>query len=531
MTDKIEILQRALERERKARKQAESILEEKALELYELNKQLKSSNDTLTNLNQQQTSKLKGVFDSLVDAYILMDIKGNIIEMNTAAKKLFGYNIETEKINVVNLIYKEDIQYAMQSYTHLIKHGFFQNYNARIYTKSKHVKRVHINASLIYDSSGIPTAAQGIIRDITTETKKQEIFENQKQQLSIIVENSPVGIALTQNGTFIEFNKAFQQLLGYDTDELKKMTIKDVSFEEDFPSSAAYLKQLDAGTINRFTVSKRYLCKDQSIVWAKTSVGAVRDKNHNIQYQVAIVEDITEEYKQEQLKKQLLLDLEKSNNELNDFAHVISHDLKSPLRSMNALIYWLKEDYSKVLDENAKDILKKLTLKVSKMDALIGGVLDYSSIDKVQQRQENVNLQLLVNDIKKVIFIPKNITITIPRKLPTIFGDQYRLQQLFQNILNNAVSYIDKEKGIVEVSFSETNTHWEFQIKDNGIGIEKRHQEKIFEVFQSLEHSEHSTGIGLSIVKKIVAFYEGKIWLQSKVGKGTTFYFTIKKNS
>jgi len=526
---KIEILERAIERERKARKAAEAILEEKALELYELNEQLKSSNKALTNLNQQQSSKLNGVFDSLVDAYILMNIRGDILEMNASAKELLGYDISVDAINVVSLIHREDFQYAMQSYTDLMKNSFFKNYNARIYTKEKKVKRVHINASLVYDGSGKPIAAQGIIRDITDETKQQEIFENQKQQLSIIVDNSPVGIVLTQKGQFLEFNKAFQQLLGYSSTELKEMTIKDISFVEDFPASAAYIEQLESGAIDQFTISKRYLCRDQSIVWAKTSVGAVRDKNGRVQYQVAIIEDITEEYKEAQLKKQLLHDLEKSNNELNDFAHVISHDLKSPLRSMNTLIYWLQEDYKDLLDVNAKDILNKLMLKVSKMDALISGVLEYSRIDKVKHRQENVDIHQLVSDVSKVIYIPEHIKINVPKLLPTIYGDQFRLQQLFQNLLNNAVSYIDKEKGIVEVTYTETGTYWEFQISDNGIGIEEKYQHKIFEVFQSLEKSEHSTGIGLSIVKKIVAFYEGKIWLTSKVGKGTTFYFTIKK--
>jgi len=525
---KTEILLRALDRERSARKQAEAILEEKALELYQLNEQLKSSNNALTNLNKQQTSKLNGVFDSLVDAYILMDIKGNIIEMNTAAKNLFGYDV-SDAINVTNLIYKDDFKYAMESFKGLILKGYFKNYNARVYTKIKQIKRVHINASLVYDSSGKPIAAQGIVRDITAETKRQEIFENQKQQLSIIIENSPVGIALTQKGVFLEFNKAFQQLLGYSSEELKSKTIKDISFEEDFPASAAYLEQLNKGLIDQFTVQKRYICKDKSVVWAKTSVGAVRDKKKQVQFQVAIIEDITEEYKEAQLKKQLLSDLEKSNDELNDFAHVISHDLKSPLRSMNTLIYWLKEDYNDILDLNAKDILNKLTLKVGKMDALISGVLEYSSIDKVKQRQENVNIQQLVKDIIKVIYIPTHIQIHIPELLPTIFGDQFRLQQLFQNLLNNAVSYIDKNEGLVTVTYSETATHWQFQIADNGIGIDEKYQNKIFEVFQSLEKSEHSTGIGLSIVKKIIAYYKGKIWLISKVGKGTTFYFTIKK--
>ncbi len=401
--EKVALLQRALERERKARKQAEAILEKKALELYEVNQKLQVSNASLEAVNHKKSSQLDGVFDNLLDAYILMNLKGDVIEMNPSAKKLFGYNLDFEHVNVVHLIYKEDYKYAMQSYWQLINKGFFKDYKARIYTKNKEVKRVHINAGLVYDTKGKAIAAQGIVRNIT------------------------------------------------------------------------------------------------------------------------------EEYKEAELKKALLANLEKRNQELKDFAHVISHDLKSPLRSMNTLIYWLKEDYDSVLDDDACEIIDKLSTKIEKMDHLIGGVLEYSSIDKVEQPLEKVDIQELVQDIVSVIYIPENIIVEIPQKLPTITGDRFRLQQLFQNILTNAVLYIDKSRGLVKVTFEELKTHWKFYIEDNGVGIDRKYQKKIFEVFQSLEKSDHSTGIGLSIVKKIIDFYEGEIDFTSTVGAGTCFHFTLKK--
>ena len=164
------------------------------------------------------------------------------------------------------------------------------------------------------------------------------------------------------------------------------------------------------------------------------------------------------------------------------------------------------------------------------MDTLISGILDYSTIDKARAEFYDIDLNILVEDVLSIIHVPNNISIKVSGKLPIIKGDKNRLQQLFQNIIDNAIKYNDKEDGEVEVGVQDKNQYWEFYIKDNGKGIDQAYHEKIFKTFQKLENNPESTGIGLSIVKKIIELYEGKIWVESKAKKGTTFYFTIKKN-
>jgi signal transduction histidine kinase len=115
------------------------------------------------------------------------------------------------------------------------------------------------------------------------------------------------------------------------------------------------------------------------------------------------------------------------------------------------------------------------------------------------------------------------------KELPTLFADKTKIHQLFQNFLSNAVVHIENEVGLVKIDYKETATHWEFSVADNGVGIPKEYHEKIFKIFQSVGNKERSTGIGLSIVKKVIDLYEGQVWLESELGKGTTFYFTIKK--
>lgn len=227
-------------------------------------------------------------------------------------------------------------------------------------------------------------------------------------------------------------------------------------------------------------------------------------------------------------KQSLLNELAHQNQELSDYAHMVSHDLKSPLRSIDTLTSWLKEDYNESVDDNGKKTLDLIRSNVEKMDTLITGILEYSTIGKNQMEIYDVDVDKLIDDIIKTIQIPENINIT-KFNLPVVKGDKYRLQQLFQNIIGNAIKYNNKDQGIIEVGSEDLGTHWKFHIKDNGKGIEETYFNKIFKTFIKLENNPESTGIGLSIVKKIVELYGGKIWLESQVDVGTTFYFTLKK--
>jgi len=228
-------------------------------------------------------------------------------------------------------------------------------------------------------------------------------------------------------------------------------------------------------------------------------------------------------------REQILKNLEKRNEELNDYAHIVSHDLKSPLRNINALTNWMKTDYYKLLDDNGKETLDLILVNLEKMEALITGILEYSTIDKVDTEVYDVDIDVLVKQIINSIVTPKNINIKLINKLPKIKGDRYRLHQLFQNLIQNAIKYSKPVGGNIVIGVKSKKEFWEFFIKDQGIGIDKMYHEKIFEVFNRLTNNADSTGIGLSIVKKIITFYSGRIWVESDINKGSTFYFTLPK--
>jgi signal transduction histidine kinase len=208
----------------------------------------------------------------------------------------------------------------------------------------------------------------------------------------------------------------------------------------------------------------------------------------------------------------------------------VSHDLKSPLRSISALASWLEEDYA---DKLGPEGLSQLTLmqdKIASMDQLITGILKYSSIGSEKASFEICHTLELINHLRATIYWPEQIDLSFKGVMPSIMADKIQLQQLFQNLLSNAIAHMDKPKGQIEIGYKDKGALHEFSIKDNGVGIPKAYQEKIFEIFETLDTGKGSSGIGLSIVKKIVQLHGGSIWVKSEYGAGATFYFTIRKD-
>ncbi len=228
-------------------------------------------------------------------------------------------------------------------------------------------------------------------------------------------------------------------------------------------------------------------------------------------------------------REELLFSLEKQNQELNEYAHMVSHDLKAPLRSIDTLINWFIEDNKDMMNESNMKSLSLILSNVEKMDLLIKGILDYSAIEKQEDDNRDIDLNVLINDILRTNSIGGNVEVLVQHEMPKIFGNDFRFKQLFQNLIQNAIKYNDKEAVKVEIGYSEKENEYCFYVKDNGIGIPKIYQNKIFEIFSKLENNDASSGIGLSIVKKIIDFYNGKIWLESQENIGTIFYFTILK--
>ncbi|MBC8263649.1 MAG: HAMP domain-containing protein [Anaerolineales bacterium] len=223
--------------------------------------------------------------------------------------------------------------------------------------------------------------------------------------------------------------------------------------------------------------------------------------------------------------------LQEVNQELNDFAYVVSHDLKAPLRAVTQLAGWIAADYADALDEEGQEMVSLLIGRTKRMHNLIQGILEYSRIGRVKEREKEVDLNWLVQDTIEMLGPAEHIQITVEAELPTILGEQVRLEQVFQNLLGNAIKFMDKPAGCVIIDCADEGTHWLFSVADNGPGIEEKYYDRVFQMFQTLAPRDEleSTGVGLALVKKIVETWGGSVWLESEVGEGSTFYFTLPK--
>ena len=229
---------------------------------------------------------------------------------------------------------------------------------------------------------------------------------------------------------------------------------------------------------------------------------------------------------------EIIAELRRSNKELQDFAYVTAHDLKAPLRGIGTLTDWITSDYADKLDEQGREQLALLKGRVSRMSELIDSILHYSEIGRTSKTIEPVDLNTLVQDVVGQLCPPEHILITVDPNLPTLTSEKVRLMQLFQNLIGNAIKYMDKPQGHIEVTCSSQGDEWQFGVSDNGPGINEKYFTKIFQMFQTLTRRDEleSTGIGLAVVKKLVDLYGGQVWVESTVGKGTTFYFTLPKH-
>jgi signal transduction histidine kinase len=227
--------------------------------------------------------------------------------------------------------------------------------------------------------------------------------------------------------------------------------------------------------------------------------------------------------------------LEQSNRALDDFAYIVSHDLKEPLRNVGAFARFLADDYGHALNTEGQSYVERIRANAKRMQRLIDDLLAISRLSQKPNQLQTVDARALLEEVKprfEHTVKEKGIQLLIHEPLPTLVCDRVRLAEVFANLISNAIKYHDKPAGRIEIGCREDGASHEFYVKDNGPGIPREYFEKIFEIFQRLgeRKDEEGTGVGLTIVKKIVELHRGKVWLDSTVGQGTTFYFTIPKD-
>jgi light-regulated signal transduction histidine kinase (bacteriophytochrome) len=248
--------------------------------------------------------------------------------------------------------------------------------------------------------------------------------------------------------------------------------------------------------------------------------------------------DITELKQLEESLREKTRNLERSNEKLEEFSHVVSHDLKEPLRTVETFSGFLLEDYESKLDEEGVDYLNTLKRTSARMRQLINDLLSLASIHMDTKSFERINTQRMLEEIREDLEIRlRGVNLQVTDNLPPVRGSRVRIGELFSNLIINGIKYNDKALPTIRVGWQKdvrsNNNSATFFVEDNGIGIESRYQERVFGIFEKLNPREdyEGTGAGLAICKRIVEEHGGTIWVESEVGKGSTFYFTIPRAS
>ena len=404
----VPILQRALAREKRARKAAEQILEEKSTELYHLTQELIKSKDALSMLLEEKNNELSGLIQRIIDPYTLVDLEGNVISYNAAADKLLGLAeamSTNSKLNLMHLVRKEDRTRLAEAFSDMIRDGYVKDVTLMIHDAQGDSVHLQINAAVLYDNDKNPKAAQGIARDITN----LKLLEEQKDQL---------------------------------------------------------LNQL---------VSR--------------------------------------------------------NDALNEYAHVVSHDLKGPLRGINTLMQLIQMQNKDALNEQSAEYFDMIGKSIRKMDNQISSILTYSKAGLMVEEKKEVDVKQLILDIRDQIMPTKQIDLVFASDMPIVLSHRNQLEQVVHNLMSNAIKFSPEEHARITWRCTQEDDKYELSIQDNGIGIEEKFFDKIFQLFQSLSVRQDSSGVGLAIVKKVVNALGGEVWLTSEYGIGTTFYFTIPKST
>ncbi|MCD6456078.1 MAG: PAS domain S-box protein [Methanophagales archaeon] len=390
---------------------------------------------------------------------------------------------------------------------------------------------VHSKKVPLTDESGKITHVLTISRDITERKRAEEkIRQAEKEWRDSFSSLADVMIMADTNFTIERVNKAAEELVGKPKEEIIGMKCYNVFHNIDNPPKNCPLKKSlktkKVETIERYEPNfGRYFSEKSS---------PVLDENGEIIKFVYLMRDITERKRAEKELEKYTKELERANRDLEDFTSTVSHDLQAPLRSIQAFSMLLSEDYADVLDETGRGYLNKVKEAVERMGVQIEDLLTLSRVGRKFIEVETVDMNELLEEIKTDLSarIGERGGEVVVGKLPLVSTQRVWMKELFTNLIDNGLKFNRADKPKVEVNCEEREQDYLFTVRDNGIGIEEKYQANIFNLFERLHSTSEyeGTGAGLAICKKIVEGLGGEIWVESRPGEGSTFFFTIPRN-
>ncbi|MBP1927697.1 PAS domain S-box-containing protein [Methanolinea mesophila] len=349
-----------------------------------------------------------------------------------------------------------------------------------------------------------------------------------------VIDYLPIGVIITEapSGRCLFVNRRMRELWGHPIPKQESLAGQDFHLDwrpylvDEWPLA----RTLATGeTIIHEEVELFHGKGKTSAVYVSSS--AVPDDTGTIRYGIVLVSDITEQKRAEEELHKIAMALQQSNNELERFAYIASHDLREPLRMVTSFSQLLAQKYQGKLDNDADEFIGYIVDGAARMDALVNDLLEYSRVGSQAKPFGQVNLNVVLAEALQ------NLSVQVEESnadirwevLPVVSADHSQMIQVFQNLISNALKFRGTEDPRIRIGGRRDGDEWRISVKDNGIGIDPEYSDKVFEIFQRL-HTQKTypgTGIGLAVCRKIVERHGGRIWVESSEGNGSTFFFTI----
>ncbi len=474
--------------------------------------------------------KMGAIFNNNIDALFLTNpIDGSILKANKAASEMFGYSeAEFQEIGRNGIIDTTDPRIP----SILEKRAREKHITTDMIGIKKDGTHfpIRVSSGIFSDSQGNTQASTCII-DMSEVVSYQQQLEKSARKFKGIFHSTFQFIGfLTPDGTLTEANDSAIQFAGLQPEDVIGKKFWDCHWWTISEKTRMELK----ANIER-AANGEFVQYEVEILGAKNSTTTIlfnlkplfNEKNqvYSIIPEGRLIQDIVD------TRKELI----SKNNELSRFTTIVSHDLKEPLRMISQFMSKIEQKYSGALDEKARQYIYYAVDGAKRMSKMIDELLNYSRIAEKDKTFEIINCNNIINEVEqtlKQIIEDKNIVL-VTEQLPNILGIKTAIRILFANLISNAIKYVKADvQTIINIGCIEDFEYWKFFVKDNGIGIDKEHHEMIFHLFSRLQsrNNYEGTGIGLATCKKIVELHHGKIWVNSELEKGSTFFFTIKKN-
>ena len=479
---------------------------------------------------EKELRDLTTAMQNAVEGISRLDIEGRYLNMNRAYAHKCGYEPE-EMIGLEwpITVHPDDVEMLMLAYQEMLTSG-------KVEVEARGVRK---NGSFFYkqltmvkacDEQGTFNGHHCFMKDITERKLTERALQESESKYRQIVELAEEGIwVIDGNARTTYANRAMARMLGYEELEMFGRSLFDFMDEQAIQSANDNMELRRQGIAQRYEF--RLKNQDGKDVWTYMSTSPVMDEKGNLLSSCTLVYNITERKEADRQMLQLTEDLKRSNEELEQFAYVASHDLQEPLRAVTSYTQLLADRYQGNLDEKADKYINYIVDGATRMQQLINDLLAYSRLGTRGQefeptdcnaavQQSLCNLQIAIAEKKAVITCDA---------MPTVMADESQLVQLFQNLIANSIKFCRQDIPLIDIAARRQENEWLFYVRDNGIGIAPEYADRIFIIFGRLHgRREYSgTGIGLAMCKRIVERHGGRIWVESQEGKGATFYFSI----